>query len=104
MDLDALLVSLPVSAWVAAILVINEVPDIEADRRAGKLTLVVRWGARGARSIYACLTTVALAAAAWGLARHCLPLGYAAPAILFAGLGVYAIRGISSELPRSARG
>ncbi len=96
-DLDALLISLPVSAWVAAILVINEVPDIEADRRAGKLTLVVRWGARGASSIYAFLTAVALAAAAWSLARHSLPLWYAAPAAVFAGLGVYAICGISSQ-------
>jgi len=33
----------PVSAWAAAILVINEVPDMAADRRAGKRTLVVRW-------------------------------------------------------------
>src|ERR1700733_8395038 len=44
-DWGALLVCLPVSAWAAAILIINEVPDIEADRRAQKRTLVVRWGA-----------------------------------------------------------
>ena len=33
-DLGAVLICLPVSAWAAAILVINEVPDIDADRRA----------------------------------------------------------------------
>ena len=33
-DLGAVLLCVPVSAWAAAILVINEVPDIDADRRA----------------------------------------------------------------------
>jgi 1,4-dihydroxy-2-naphthoate octaprenyltransferase len=81
-DVGALLVSLPVSAWAAAILVINEVPDIEADRRAHKRTLVVRWGAD---------------AAAVAVARHALPSWYAIPALLFAGIGVQAARGISAE-------
>ncbi len=46
-DLNALLICIPVSCWVAAILIINEVPDMEADRRALKRTLVVRWGRHG---------------------------------------------------------
>ncbi len=96
-DLDALLICVPMSAWVTAILVINEVPDIEADRRAHKRTLVVRWGARGARWIYGSLTVIALAAAAAAIARHALPLWYAAPAVALAGLGLRAARGISSD-------
>lgn len=43
-DPTLLLFSLPVSAWVAAILLINEVPDIEADDASGKGTLPVRLG------------------------------------------------------------
>ena len=96
-DLDALLICVPMSAWVTAILVINEVPDIEADRRAHKRTLVVRWGARGARWIYGSLTVIALAAAAAAIARHALPRWYAAPAVALAGLGLRAARGISSD-------
>ncbi|MEP6548933.1 MAG: prenyltransferase [Gammaproteobacteria bacterium] len=100
-DADALLLSLPVSAWAAAILIINEVPDIEADRRAGKRTLVVRWGAGGARRLYGGLTLIALAASGAAIARHMLPLWFGLPALIFAGLGLRAVRGISSE--RAAR-
>lgn len=41
---DALLVSLPVGLLIAAVILINEVPDYESDRRTGKRTLVVRLG------------------------------------------------------------
>jgi 1,4-dihydroxy-2-naphthoate octaprenyltransferase len=47
-----LLFSLPVSAWVAAILLINEVPDIEADGASGKGTLPVRLGLAGTSRLY----------------------------------------------------
>lgn len=47
-----LLFSLPVSAWVAAILLINEVPDIEADGACGKDTLPVRMGLAGTSRLY----------------------------------------------------
>ncbi len=100
-DSGALLLCVPVSAWAAAMLVINEVPDIEADRRVHKRTLVVRWGAGGARWIYGGLTAAALGAAGAAIAHHALPLWYAAPAILFAGLASWALRGISTE--RAAR-
>jgi len=96
-DSGALLISLPVSAWVAAILIMNEVPDTEADRRANKRTLVVRWGASGARWIYGGLTFIALTAATAGIATRALPLWYVLPALLLAGLGVAAGSGISIE-------
>lgn len=47
-----LLFSLPVSAWVAAILLINEVPDIKADGDSGKNTLPVRLGLSGTAGLY----------------------------------------------------
>jgi 1,4-dihydroxy-2-naphthoate octaprenyltransferase len=51
-DTALLLFSLPVSAWVAAILLINGVPDIEADGACGKGTLPVRLGLSRTASLY----------------------------------------------------
>ncbi|MGI9248983.1 MAG: 1,4-dihydroxy-2-naphthoate octaprenyltransferase [Woeseiaceae bacterium] len=51
-DTALLLFSLPVSAWVAAILLINEVPDIEADGACGKGTLPVRLGLTRTSQLY----------------------------------------------------
>jgi len=47
-----ILFSIPVSAWVAAILLINEVPDIEADASCGKNTLPVRLGLNSTANLY----------------------------------------------------
>ena len=41
---NALLVSLPVGVLIAAVVLINELPDLESDRQAGKRTLAVRLG------------------------------------------------------------
>jgi 1,4-dihydroxy-2-naphthoate octaprenyltransferase len=106
-DFGAVLLCLPVSAWVAAILVINEVPDLGADRRAQKRTLVVRFGESGARWIYRGLVLVALAAAGAAIGRHALPVWYALPALIFASGGLHAARGISlerSKRPQLKRG
>ncbi|MBT8092315.1 MAG: 1,4-dihydroxy-2-naphthoate octaprenyltransferase [Gammaproteobacteria bacterium] len=46
------LFSVPVAIWVAAILLINEVPDIEADGASGKDTLPVRLGLRSTALLY----------------------------------------------------
>jgi len=96
-DAGAALVSLPVSAWVAAILLINEVPDMESDARAGKRTLVVRWGVGGARAIYIGLTTLAAAATAAAIVMRFLPTWYAVPGAIFAILGIRAAFGISLQ-------
>ena len=47
------LASVPVGLLVTAILVVNNYRDIDTDRRAGKRTLAVRMGRRGARIEYA---------------------------------------------------
>ena len=57
---------------VTAILVVNNVRDADTDRQAGKRTLAVLLGRRGARIEYALLLAVA----------------YAVPAILWLGLGM----------------
>jgi 1,4-dihydroxy-2-naphthoate octaprenyltransferase len=51
-DWASMLISVPVSMWVAAILLMNEVPDRNADGRTGKRTLVVRLGVDGTRRLY----------------------------------------------------
>lgn len=77
-DLGTLLVSLPVALWVAAIIVINEVPDAAADAAAGKRTLPVRLGTTGTRRLYLSLQLAALAALASAVAARLL----VAPALL----------------------
>jgi 1,4-dihydroxy-2-naphthoate octaprenyltransferase len=96
-DSGAVLICLPVSAWAAAILIMNEVPDIESDRRVHKRTLVVRWGTGGARWIYGGLTAIALAASVAAILEHALTPWYALPALALAGLGLRALGGISFQ-------
>lgn len=96
-DSSAVLLCIPVSCWVTTILIINEVPDIEADRRAGKRTLAVRWGPAGARVLYRGLTVLALGAAGLAMARDALPLWFAVPAVALAALGWTAAGRISIE-------
>ena len=69
--------SLAVGFLVTAILVVNNVRDLETDRRAGKRTLAVRIGRRRTRRLYALLVAAAFVAVpvtllatggpAWGL-------------------------------------
>jgi len=65
----AIWASVPVGALATAILVVNNLRDIATDRVAGKRTLAVRWGERGAITEYVLLLVAA----------------YAVPAILFFG-------------------
>jgi len=57
----AVMLSVPISAWVAAILLINEVPDIAADGATGKRTLPVRLGNTGTAVLYIVIHLAALA-------------------------------------------
>ncbi len=70
-DNDLLLLSAPIACWVTAILLVNAVPDIAADRAAGKFTLPVRVGVANTRRLYVLLHVVAattiLAGIAWQL-------------------------------------
>jgi 1,4-dihydroxy-2-naphthoate octaprenyltransferase len=53
--------SLPVGALSTAILVVNNLRDVDTDRRAGKRTLAVRFGERGALAEYVALMLVSYA-------------------------------------------
>ncbi len=61
-DSATVTLSVPISAWVAAILLINEVPDVNADRATGKRTLPVRLGNSGTAVLYIAIHVAALAA------------------------------------------
>ena len=53
--------SLPVGLLAAAILLVNNVRDVDGDRRAGKRTVVVRIGRRAGRALYAGTVAAAFA-------------------------------------------
>jgi 1,4-dihydroxy-2-naphthoate polyprenyltransferase len=50
---EALVLAVPVGLLASAILVVNNIRDLESDRRAGKRTLAVRLGRERARTLYA---------------------------------------------------
>ena len=74
LDLPLLVFAVPVSAWVATILLINEVPDIKADGATGKGTLPVRVGLGGTANIYVTLHLSAVAACIYLSAIGAMPL------------------------------
>jgi 1,4-dihydroxy-2-naphthoate octaprenyltransferase len=59
MEWEALALSVPVGLLAAALLVVNNVRDLETDRRAGKRTLAVRLGRPRARTLYAAMVYLA---------------------------------------------
>jgi 1,4-dihydroxy-2-naphthoate polyprenyltransferase len=59
---EAFLLAVPVGLLAAAILVVNNVRDLETDRRAGKRTLAVRLGRERTRTLYAAMLGAAFAA------------------------------------------
>ena len=89
-DLQALpvLLSIPIGLLSAAILVVNNVRDIDTDRRAGKRTLAVRIGRERSRSLYLLMI---------GLAYVLLPV-----ALLFGDGSGWALLGLLT-LPLAAK-
>ena len=74
---DVIVASLPMGALNTAILVINNVRDIETDRATGKITLAVRLGYNGSRLEYLGLLAVTYLVPLYFLVR-----GYGATALL----------------------
>ena len=73
-DNAAVLFSIPISVWVAAILLINEVPDVLADGATGKRTLPVRLGNGGTAVLYAAIHLLAFATIVQMTATGLLPM------------------------------
>ena len=77
---QALALAIPIGLLAAAILVVNNVRDVDTDRRAGKRTLAVKLGRGGARRLLGAMLAVAFAcppaiwAAGWFRAWVLLPL------------------------------
>jgi 1,4-dihydroxy-2-naphthoate octaprenyltransferase len=59
LEWEALVLSVPVGLLASAILVVNNVRDLETDRRAGKRTLAVRLGRERARSLFVAMVVLA---------------------------------------------
>src|SRR3712207_2325363 len=83
---EAFVFAVPVGLLAAAILVVNNVRDLETDRRAGKRTLAVRLGRERTRTlfgvmVYGAYVVVAVLAAPWSpwvlLALLSVPLAVA---------------------------
>jgi 1,4-dihydroxy-2-naphthoate polyprenyltransferase len=80
---EALVLAVPVGLLASAILVVNNVRDLETDRRAGKRTLAVRLGRERTRVLY-----VAMVASAFVTAQIPWILGALSPWLLLALLAV----------------
>jgi len=52
LSLEAFLATLPCGIMLFSMVVINEIPDLEDDKNAGKLTLVARYGTQAAVNLY----------------------------------------------------
>ena len=92
-DANAILFSVPIALWVAGILLINEVPDLAADRDTGKHTLPVRLGLTGTAVLYLLMNLAAAGAVLWLTLNGALPT--AAPVVPLALLAL-ATKGAAS--------
>lgn len=107
---QALLAALPVGLTVTAIIVVNNLRDIETDRRAGKMTLAVRLGDRATRwqyvllvgGAYVLLPSLMLAgASAWvGLAALTLPVALGLCRSVLSGTGGRALNPVLKQTAR----
>ena len=93
-DTASILFALPISAWVAAILLINEVPDIEADAATGKRTLAVRLGNGGTAVLYSLIHLAAAAVTVWLAVSGDLPMAAPVVPVLLLILAFKAATGI----------
>ena len=92
----SLLAAIPMGAVASAVLVLNNIRDIETDRVAGKMTLSVRLGRRGSRGLVVLLLALAFAAPVVAAATR-----MAGPAVLLSllavPLGLAVLRGSGRE-------
>ena len=100
--LSALLASLPIGLLIAAVLYINEFPDVEADRLAGKKTIPVVVGRERAVGSYQALLITPYLIVLVGVLMRLFPVTLLL-ALLTLPLAVRAIQGarhFHSDIPR----
>jgi len=96
LSLEALALSVPVGLLAAAIIVVNNVRDVDTDRRAGKRTLAVKLGRRRARGLFSVLLGLAFA---WtvALALAGAPTVWLLLGLVAAPLGVPLVRTVATR-------
>jgi 1,4-dihydroxy-2-naphthoate octaprenyltransferase len=74
LDLQAFVATLPLGIMLFSMIVINEIPDYEEDRLAGKLNLVARYGRRAGVRLYIVSWACTYAVITLGVLFRVLPL------------------------------
>jgi 1,4-dihydroxy-2-naphthoate octaprenyltransferase len=98
---EAVVASLPMAALTTNILVVNNVRDIESDRRAGKRTLAVLAGYTWSRVEFLALLALAYAVPAWFALRPGFSLAALLPWISFP-LGALVARTVLTDRSEAA--
>jgi len=73
-NLNAFFATLPCGIMLFSMIVINEIPDVEEDKRAGKLTLVARYGTKSGIKLYIISWICTYTVIVLGLILHYLPV------------------------------
>jgi 1,4-dihydroxy-2-naphthoate octaprenyltransferase len=98
---EAVIASLPMAALITNILVVNNVRDMESDRRAGKRTLAVLIGYTWSRVEFCALLGLAYAVPVWFALQPGFGLSALLP-LLSAPLGVLVARTVLTERSETA--
>lgn len=98
--LSALWTAIPVGLLASAILVVNNLRDIETDRQSGKMTLAARFGAEWARREYLALVGLAFFLLTAAVFTGGLPIGTLGAWIALP-LAVNAVRGVWTQSGRA---
>lgn len=90
--LPAVIASIPSGILVHNLLLLNEFPDVEADRKAGRKTLPITMGSSGASIVYSTLTVIVYLWIIGGVIARIMP-PFSLLALLTFPLAVKAIKG-----------
>ncbi len=74
LTIEAFLATLPLGIMLFSMIIINEIPDVEEDRAAGKLTLVARYGKNLGAKLYVASWLCTYGVLAVSIALHILPV------------------------------